>query len=133
MVIRDVGQLARQVRANWLRQGLTVSEPDLTPLASSVRARLAPEFVTFIEVAGLPDESDALLIEWWEPRRWEVVDDSLLLFADYLLDSRLYALWLSGTDAGRIAVLANTTPQPPIGTIAEFLAAYLADDLVLYG
>lgn len=130
---RDIASLARQARQNWLQQGLRVNEPDLTSLATAIRDRLASDFVTFLKVAGLPDESDALLIEWWEPSRWEVVNDSLLAFADYLLDSHLYALWLTGTEAGKIAVLVNTNPQPPIGTTAEFLAAYLADDLVLYG
>ena len=129
----DIKSLARQVRENWLQQGLRVNEPDLTPLAAGVRDRLALDFVTFLEVAGLPDESDALLIEWWEPSRWEVVNDSLLAFADYLLDSHRYVLWLTGTEAGKVAVLVNANPQPPIGTTAEFLAAYLADDLVLYG
>ena len=130
----DIARLAAQVRQSWLQQGLSVSKPDLTLLDTSVRDRLAPDFVTFLDVAGLPDEPDALLIEWWRPSQWKVVNDSLLAFADYLIHSHVYALWLAGTAAdGTIAVLANDDPQPPIGTTVEFLTAYLADDHVLYG
>jgi hypothetical protein len=127
-----VSGLARQVRQKWLGDGLRVISPDLDPLAKSVRDRLAPDFVTFLEVAGLPDEPDSLLIEWWQPSKWEVLDDSLLVFADYLIHSHLYVLWLGGAEAGKIAPHDGTKPSPSIGTTASFLTAYLADDHVLY-
>lgn len=129
----DLTNLARQVRESWLEQGLNVNTADLTSVAKSVRDRLAPDFVAFLAVAGLPDEPDALLIEWWEPSKWEVVDCSLLVFAVTLIHSHVYALWLGGTNARKIAVLDGANPRPSIGTTEEFLTAYLADDRVLYG
>jgi hypothetical protein len=128
-----IPDLARQVRESWLRQGLNVDVADLTSVAKPVHDRLALDFVAFLDAAGLPDQSDALLIEWWEPSKWEAVNDSLLVFADYLLHSHVYALWLGGTEAGKIAVLDGSEPRPSIGTTDEFLTAYLADDRVLYG
>jgi hypothetical protein len=129
----DIPDIARRVRESWLDQGLTVSTVDLNSVAKSVRDQVATDFGLFLDVAGLPTEPDALLIEWWEPSKWEVVDGQLLVFADYLIHSHAYALWLGGINAGKIAVLDGVNPRPSIGTIEAFLTAYLADDRVLYG
>jgi hypothetical protein len=81
-----------------------------------------------VTVAGLPDGEDSRLIRFWPWTRESI--DSVLAFADFLIDSHRYVLWLSGRHRGDVSLLHGSEPEPPIGSFAEFLAAYLADDPV---
>ena len=111
---------------------MRIANPDLSQIPETLRERLPGDFLTFLTVAGLPDEEDSKLIRFWPPNEWSEVD-SLLVFADFLIHSHAYALWLSGVHAGKVSLLfgVDTDPQPPIGSFAEFLDAYLTDDAVL--
>jgi hypothetical protein len=122
----SISALAQEVREDWQRQGLRVVTVDVNEIPAQLRERLPGDFITFLTVAGLPDDSDSRFISFWQPKEWEEVDGRLV-FADFLINSHAYALLLSGPDRGRVCVLFDT-PEPPIGTFAEFLRAYLDDD-----
>jgi hypothetical protein len=77
-----------------------------------------------VTVAGLPDGEDSRLIRLWPWTRESI--DSVLAFADFLIDSHRYVLWLSGRHRGDVSLLHGREPEPPNASFAEFLAAYLA-------
>jgi hypothetical protein len=101
----------------------------LAQLPESLRERLPQDYRTFLTVARLPNEWDSKPVN-----ELHEALDSPLVFADFLIDSHTYGLWLSGAHEGTVCLLygVETDPQPPTGTFATFLAAYLADDSVLY-
>jgi hypothetical protein len=125
-VTASITALAQEVREDWQRQGLRLVTVDATEIPAELRGQLPDDFITFLTVAGLPDEWDSRFITFWHPTEW-AERDGRLEFADYLINSHAYALWLSGPDRGRVCVVFST-PEPPIGTFTEFLRAYLADD-----
>ena len=69
-------------------------------------------FRTFLDVAGLPSEDDTKLIRFWPPAEWILTDDSLLVFADFLIDSHRYALWTSGAYQGAVSPLFGVSTDP---------------------
>jgi hypothetical protein len=138
-MVRGIHDLAREVRQDWDRQGLSVAAADLTEVPPELRDRLPEAFTTFVAVAGLPEEEDSKLIRFWSPNEWVESTDSssesantYLVFADYMIDSHRYAVWLSGEPRGDVSLVFNE-PEPPIGAFTDFLRAYLADDRTLYG
>lgn len=148
----DVNTLAMSVRERWLSQGLRVASVDLDDLVE-LRTRapsgIPGEYETFLRVAGLPAEDDQAGFRFWAPRDVRPTRDVLaeagyatgdgersVIIADYFQESWWYALWLTGPFAGRVSLVlgdrVGRDPQPPLGTFAEFLLAYLHDDPSLY-
>lgn len=148
----EVAAVAKDVRRRWLSQGLRV-----TPIASEEiegLRQLHPdghwaEYETFLRIAGLPHEEDRNGVRFWLPRevhsaRDVLVDagyqcdmmDPSVIFADYLQESYWYGLWLAGPLIGRVSLVLGTAdgtdPQPPIGSLVDFLLAYLNDDARMY-
>ena len=121
----DIENLAREVRQDWLRQRLPITAPDISEIPDTFRGRLPEDFVAFLTVAGLPNEDDEAIRsgspdEWVEDESFGGKNDSLLIFADYLIDSHRYALWLSGERRGTVSIVCDR-PLPPIGTFRGFL------------
>jgi hypothetical protein len=148
----EVEVVAKEVRQRWLSQGLRPSS--VKPEELVALSRLAPEGVpkeyeAFLRIAGLPDDEDAAGFRFWRPTEVRVTSDVLhaagyaidaiersVIIADYLQESWWYGLWLSGRFAGQVSLVLGQAdgkdPQPPLGSFAEFLLAYLGDDVRLY-
>lgn len=133
----SVEAVAAAIAERWLAIGLNPRPVDHSELPPALRPRLPADYLTFLEVAGLPEregDTDDTLIRFWRPKEVAEAQPGLLVFADYLIESHRYALWLDGPIAGSVSILYGiaSDPQPPIGRFEIFLAAVLADDAILY-
>jgi hypothetical protein len=149
----DVVLLSEQVRERWLREGLEISTVNLVDIARMeylFGRRIPSDYRQFLSVAGLPHNEDSEGFRFWSPGEWRATRDVLedagyqsfegdscsVIFADYLQESWWYAVWLSGAKAGGVSLALGTSdgrdPQRPIGSMADFLEAYLAGDQRLY-
>ena len=148
----EVATIADRVRERWLSHGLLVSPVKSDELAAL--KRLPPDgipeaYEAFLRIAGLPDGEDREGFRFWLPREVRPTRDVLgeagyvcnasepsVIIADYLQESWWYALWLTGPFTGSVSLVLGhkdgNDPQPPLGTVAEFLLAYLRDDARLY-
>jgi hypothetical protein len=148
----EVATIAARVREHWLSHGLLVSPVKSDEIA--VLKRMRPEgipeaYEAFLRIAGLPDGEDPEGFRFWLPREVRTTRDVLgeagydsnasepsVIIADYLQESWWYALWLTGPFTGSVSLVLGhkdgNDPQPPLGTFADFLLAYLRDDARLY-
>jgi hypothetical protein len=64
-------------------------------------------------------------------RVFRTLDQSLVI-ADYMQESWWYALWISGPSRGLVSYVGGYTdgrdPAPVLGTLVEFLQAFMKDD-----
>lgn len=146
--------LALRVRGHWIAEGLDVVRIGSSAIAS-LRQRFPSEgiegYLQFLSFAGLPKTEDVNQFRFWMPK--EIAESAELLkrtgalsavdadaergmvFADHMQESWWYRIVLDGSEVGmvrRAGCLAKDRQAPPIGTIWDFLAAYLRDDEVLY-
>ncbi len=141
-----------QVRQHWLDQGLRVLPVAMDEAVEAWRSLpgMPPEeYEVFLRTAGLPADEDAQGFRFWLPRELRSTADVLrsagyesdateasVIFADYLQESWWYALWMSGPWRGGVSLVLGTRsgkdPQLPLGSLEEFLEAYLKDDERLY-
>lgn len=133
----DIRSLARRVREEWSARGLAGPPPKLDEMPEAVRNDLPEEFLAFLGEAGLPDDEDmdGKYFTFWPPEKWivsRVAGDTLLVFADYLIDSHRFGLWVSGEHRGAVSLVFDE-PEPPLAGFAQFLQMYLDDDPALLG
>jgi hypothetical protein len=147
-----VAAVAREVRRHWLSQGLRVSPVKFEELADLKRLHpsgIPEEYTAFLRIAGLPGDEDREGFRFWLPRQVRATRDVLeeavygsdatapsVIIADYLQESWWYGLWLAGPFAGHVSLVlgheAGQDPQRPLGTIVDFLRAYVHGDARLY-
>jgi hypothetical protein len=150
--IDGMTDIATQVRQHWLEQGLDVLPVAMDEVVEAWRSlpgALPEAYEAFLRTAGLPADEDAEGFRFWLPRELRATADVLrgagygsdategaVIFADYLQESWWYALWVSGPWKGCVSLVLGTRsgkdPQPPLGSLEEFLLAYLKDDERLY-
>ena len=146
----EVEAVAQRVREHWLSQGLglcTVEPDELAAAGLSHPEGIPADYAKFLRIAGLPDREDKEGFRFWLPKELDLTRDVLrragyesaaltpsLIFADYLQESWWYALWLGGPFAGQVSLVLGDArdPQPAVGTLADFLVAYLNDDALIY-
>ena len=148
----DIAEVARSVRRRWLSQGLRVVPiefEDLQALRRSSPSGLPEAYEAFLRIAGLPQDEDSEGFRFWPPRQVRMTSDVLAeagyacaqgdrsaVIADYLQESWWYCMWLEGPLRGHVSVVLGDArgrdPQPPLGTLADFLLAYLNDGAGLY-
>ncbi|WP_338863651.1 hypothetical protein [Myxococcus stipitatus] len=141
-------EVAKQVRQYWLDAGLEVHPVAMDEVFEAWRAlpgALPKEYEEFLRVAGLPTDEDALGFRFWLPNELRATVDVLraagadshateasVIIVDYFQESWWYALWVSGPWAGFVSIVLGTRngsdPQFPLGTLEEFLLAYINDD-----
>jgi hypothetical protein len=148
----EVTTVAKGVLRRWLSQGLRVSA--VTPEEMARLRQLQPDgrwedYEAFLRIAGLPQDEDSEGFRFWLPREVRLSKDVLadagsrcnaaepsVIFADYLQECWWYGLWLAGPFAGQVSLVLGSEdgedPQLPLGSLVEFLAAYLDDDDRLY-
>ncbi len=144
--------VAQAIRTHWLSQGLRLRAPE--PQELEILRRLdsngiPSEYETFLRVAGVLEDEDRLGIYFWLPSEVRATHEVLaeagcacdssapsVVIADYFQESWLYALWLGGPFRGQVSLALGTAdgkdPQPPLGTLADFLLACMSDDARLY-
>jgi hypothetical protein len=149
--------VAQAIRKRWLSQGLWVRA--LKPHELEVLRQLSPDGVpadyeAFLRVAGVLESEDRVGIRFWLPKEVratrEVLADAGLasnsawpsvIIADYMEESWWYALWIGGPFRGQVSLALGDSllgdaevkdPQAPLGTLVDFLLAYMSDDARLY-
>ena len=141
---------AERVRRHWARQGLGVkplSVEDLRRLAALSPEGMPHEYEKFLRSVGLPTHQDSAGFRFWWPHEIRPTDQVLadagcpasapspsVIVADYLQECWWFALWLAGPYRGQVSLVSGRDdgPLPPIGSVGDFLEAYLADDSRLY-
>lgn len=148
----EITAVASEVRQHWLSQGLRVSpvgSQELAELRLWQPEGVPEEYEAFLRVAGLPDDEDRQGFRFWSPREVRATRDTLrgagygsdatepsVIIADYLQESWWYGLWLAGPFKGSVSLVLGREdgrdPQRPLGSLGDFLLAYVRDDACLY-
>ncbi len=143
--------VAEEVKHFWLSQGLkvhSVGADELIALRRTLGGTIPTEYEAFLRIAGLPDDEDKSGIRFWQPLEVRIMrsaihdssaslvaGEQIALIADYFQESWSYGIWLSGPLAGSVSVVPSPTSgwvAHPVGTMAEFLTAYVAGDPRVY-
>jgi hypothetical protein len=148
-----INEAASRVRDYWVASGL-----DVRPVATSDIVRLSRRFagdgiadyLQFLSIAGLPTDEDANAFRFWTPRELAQASEVLmgagyssaeahtepgLVFADHMQESWWYKICLEGADVGQIRRAGSgqrDRQSRSIGSMTDFLEAYLRDDDCLY-
>ena len=131
--------------ARGLRAPVVASESDLEAFEQNNGVRLPADLRKyFLELNGTDGDGDAQIFRFWplgEIRRVDRKDfalldaDSYFLFADYLMESWYYAIYLGNDPFFQNRVILTGFPRNPVvaQTFSEFLELYLRDEPKLYG
>ncbi|NTX07346.1 hypothetical protein [Myxococcus sp. CA040A] len=143
-----ITNIATQVRQHWLERHLNVQPVAMKDVADAWRSLpgvLPEEYEAFLRIAGLPTDDDSRGFRFWLPEELRATADVLrdagygcnateasVIFADYLQQSWWYALWVSGPWKGYVSLVlglySGNDPQFPLGSLEDFLLAYIKDD-----
>ncbi|MDX2169612.1 MAG: SMI1/KNR4 family protein [Deltaproteobacteria bacterium] len=123
----------------WRRFNLTdrppASEPALDRLAAMYDAALPDAMRAYLRLADGMDAdggemNEDRMIRFWPvaeigPARHEGALRACFEFADYLLDSHRYGVFLGGPHRGQVVLIGGDEPTPIADSIEQFIDYYL--------
>jgi len=149
-----INEVSSRVRDYWIASGLNVRPvlgSDLVLLRHRFASDGIADYLQFLSIAGLPTDEDANQFRFWMPHELapsnevllgtgfystaEAQAESGLIFADYMHESWWYRICLEGAEVGKIRRAGSSQKDrqaPPMGSMCDFLEAYLRDDDCLY-
>ena len=134
------------VHAYWAMCGMSLTK--YTPAQVIEKSRTLPPDYADLLRSGIALDEDPNGFRFWSLdeiapteevlRRagYDVYYNDTIIVADYMQESWWYCLWHRGPFSGHVSLVVGTSegndPQPPLGSITQFLSLYVIDSAELY-